>query len=493
MARDRWPSRLMFIFAAVGSAAGLGNVWRFPYLTYKYGGGAFLIPYFFALLVLGIPLLILEFGLGQHFQRSAVGSLRKLTSWGGIVGWWALTTGFLIITYYAVIMAWALRFFLASASLPWRADAQAFFYHTVLGLTEKISVLGGVNWVLLACLVLVWVMIYFSIFKGVRSVSKVVVVTMPLPFLLILALLVRVVTLPGAAVGITYYLKPLFSALLDPEVWIAAAGQIFFTLTLGFGVMIAYASYVQKGQDVAKDAVWTALLNSLISILAGFVVFGTLGFLAAQKGVLVSDVVASGPGLAFVVFPEALSLMPWPRLFSFLFFLTLLSLGIDSAFSMVEGITAALKERLAVSSQRVALFTSLAAFLGGILYVTGAGLYFLDVIDHFSATYAILLVGLLQTLLVGWTRAGVAVKESLRRARWFPVELWWKLLRFPIPLILAGLLLVDVVKEVEAPYSGYPSWALLFGWSAVLLPLIASWFLNKWYGSKRTGGAGQAA
>ncbi|MBR9692681.1 sodium-dependent transporter [Candidatus Woesearchaeota archaeon] len=486
MARERWPSRLLFIFAAVGSAAGLGNLWRFPYLTYKYGGGAFLIPYLIALLVLGIPLLVLEFAVGQHFQRSTVGAMRKLKTWAGAVGWWMLGIAFVVLSYYAAVMAWSLRYFFSSFSMAWSGGAESYFYEQVLGLSSGIGVLGGINWILLACLIGVWILIYFSVFKGIKSVSQVVKVTMPLPILLIFILLIRAVTLEGAAGGLVVYMKPVFSALLDPEIWVAAASQIFFTLSVGLGIMIAYASYVKKKQDTAGDALWTALMNSGISLLAGFVVFGTLGFLAMQKGVAVPDVVASGPGLAFVVFPEALSMMPMAWLFSLLFFIVLLSLGIDSAFSLLEGVLAAFKDRLRTSTMKLSLIGCILGFAGGIIFVTGAGLYFLDIVDHFVLSYGLIMFGIFECLLVGWTKAGKEVKEHLaRESPWFPVNLWWWLIRLVIPIILVVMFITFFLKELAAPYEGYPGWAIAVGWAAVFLPLVVGFFLNKWYGKKR--------
>lgn len=477
--RERWPSRMIFIFAAVGSAAGLGNLWRFPYLTYKFGGGAFLIPYFLALLILGLPLLILEFGLGQKFQKSAVGSLNKIKPWAGSIGWWALGMGFMIITYYAVVMAWSLRYFFSSFTMTWNSGAENYFYNTVLNLSPNISTLGGINIPILLCLIGVWLMIYFSIYKGVNSVSKVVKITMPLPIIIIFILLFRALTLEGASTGLLYYLKPTFAALSSPEVWVAAASQIFFTLSLGFGVMIAYASYNKKG-DVAGNSIWTALINSSISILAGFVVFGTLGFLAMKNAVSVPEVVTSGPGLAFVVFPEALSLMPLAWLFSLLFFITLLSLGIDSAFSLVEGVMAAFKDNNNINTKKLAFWVSLPCFLIGILYTTDAGLYFLDLIDHFITYYGLILVGVAQALLVGWTVKGKEVMEHIKEnSKWFPTKIWWWIIRLIAPILLIAVLTAFFIEEIKAPYGGYPAWAISIGWTAVFIPLIIGLFLNR--------------
>ncbi len=484
MARDRWPNRMLFILAAVGSAAGLGNLWRFPYLAYEYGGGAFLLPYFIALLVIGIPLLLLEFSLGRKFQKSAVGALREIKPWAGTIGWWAVGCGFMILSYYAVVMAWGLLYLVNSLSLGWSTGAEGFFYENILNLSEGIGVFGGFNLSIFVALVAVWIIIYFSIWKGVNSISRVISVIVPLPVILLIILLVRAVTLEGAGAGIAAYLTPSLSALMSVDVWLAAATQIFFTLTLGFGVMIAYASYTKKDEALTEDAIWTAVLNSTVSILAGFVVFGTLGFLALQSGVLIDDVAASGPGLAFVVFPEALSQMPAAGIFSLIFFVMLLTLGISSAISLIEGFTAAFKERVNISSQKVALGASIVCFLLGIVYTSQAGLYFLDVVDHFVTHYGLVFVSIATMLVVGWTKKGELIRKDIARTKWFPTTLWWWNIRLIVPVVLVALLINFFIAELAEPYGGYPLWALLVGWLAVFVPLIISWFLNKWYAQK---------
>ena len=479
MQRLYWPSRLIFIFAAVGSAAGLGNLWRFPYLAYKYGGGAFLVPYILALLVLGIPLLILEFAIGQTFQRAAVASMRKIKPWAGTVAWWAYGCGFIILSYYAVIMSWSL-YFLVSGGAGEGEDSADYFYSQVLQLSPSIDSGLTINLQLLFYLVVIWILIYGCIRKGIRSVSEVVKITMPLPIILVFVLLIRAVTLPGADSGLVYYVQPVFSALLDPEVWLAAASQIFFTLTLGFGVMITYSSHLEAGHDTAGNALWTAVLNSGISIVAGFVVFATLGFLASQRGVAVPDVVQSGPGLAFVVFPEALSLMPLPWLFSALFFIVLLTLGIDSAFSLIESFTAAFREYLDIGTERIAQISSIACFCAGLPFITGTGLYWLDIADHFITNYALVSVAIAQTLIVGWTGQGHRVVDHLRQASpWFPATLWWWTIRAFIPVLLLAMMLAFFYDEIQAPYSGYPAWTIGVGWCCVFTPMLIGLWLNR--------------
>ena len=325
--RDRWSSRTIFLFAAIGSAVGLGNVWRFPYLTYKFGGGAFLIPYLISLLVIGIPLLMLEFALGQKFQKGAVRSFNSLHPTLGVIGLGAILAGFVVVIYYAVVMAWSLVYLLKSfnTNLPWSSNAESYFFNSVLGITDSVGNIGGISPALVLALLAVWIGIFLIVRKGVKSVGKVVVITMPLPIILLIILFIRGITLPGAFSGIAAYLKPDFSAILDPEIWLAAVSQIFFTLSVAFGIMIAYASFNKKTQSVAGDTYITAFADAAISLFAGFVVFSILGYMATTAGVGIDEVATSGPGLAFVVFPQALSLMPFAWFFSILFFYLLLT------------------------------------------------------------------------------------------------------------------------------------------------------------------------
>ncbi len=481
--RERWSSRLVFILAAVGSAAGLGNLWRFPYLSYKYGGGAFLLPYFIALIFTGVPLLMLEFALGQKFQKGAVGSFEKINKKFSFVGWSALLTGFVVIAYYAVVMAWSLFYFFVSYGVKWAGDPENYFYHSVLGLSESINTIGGINIPLLLALVGVWLMIYFSIWKGTKSVGKVVMVTMPLPIILLVVLLGRAFTLPGALSGLKYFLVPNFRALLDTEVWLAAFSQIFFTLSIGFGVMIAYASYNEK-HDIRKNAWHVALLNTFVSILSGFVVFGTLGYMALKQGVGVDAVIKSGPGLAFVVFPKAISLMPLPGLIGILFFLILISLAIDSAFSMVEGITTViLDKRPNYKREKVTAVVSAVGFLAGIIFVTGAGLYYLDVVDHFVTSYALVIVGLIECIAIGWfygtKKLLKYIESTAKKTSWITKATWSFSIKYFTPAVLLWILGSQFMKEVRAPYEGYPLWALAVGWSIVVLIFILSFFLPK--------------
>ena len=479
--RDRWPTRTAFVFAAIGSAAGLGNVWRFPYLAYKYGGGAFLVPYLVALFVTGIPLLILEFALGQKIQRGAVDAFAAIKRKFSGVGWWAIISSFIIISYYVVVMSWCLIYLVASFGVKWGVDTQDYFYNKVLHISPSINSIGGINWILIIALFAAWFLIYLCIYKGVKSISKVIIFMVPLPIILIMILIIRAVSLPGAGTGILYYLKPSLSALLDTEVWIAAFSQIFFTLSLGMGIMIAYASYERKKADVSKNAVITSIVDAGISIIAGFAIFAILGYMATMQGVTVPEVVSSGLSLAFVAFPKALNLIPIASFFSVIFFLTLVSLAIDSAFSSVEAISTVITDKIKKAKiQVVAAVICFIGFLAGIIYATGAGLYFLDIIDHFITNFSLISIGILECVIVGWVFGAKKIRIFFNTVSDFKIGVWWDIsIKFITPIVLIIILVVQLVKELKIPYEGYPMWAIYIGWLVVILPLIIAFLIKQ--------------
>lgn len=481
MKRARWSSKLIFMFAAIGSAVGLGNVWRFPYLAGKYGGGAFLIPYVIMLFIMGIPLLIMEFAIGQRMQLGAVGSFKKIKRKLSGLGLGAVLCGFVVVSYYAVIMAWSALYFLYSFVLKWGDNTKEFFYGNVLRLSESVEKVSFIPTEIIFALVVVWMLIYFSVWKGVKSVGKVVLVTMPLPLILLLVLLIRGITLPGALSGIIYYLKPNFKALLDPVVWSAAMSQIFFTLSLAFGIMIAYASYQHESSDIARSAIITSLTNSGISIVAGLAVFSTLGYMATQSGMPVSELAAAGPGLAFVVFPKALSLIPFAPLFAVLFFLMLITLAIDSAFSLVEAVSTVIHDKYPhVRREDISMYVCSFGFISGIIFTTCAGLHYLDITDHFITGYGLVVVGLLETLAVGWLYGADKLREYINEVSDIKIGKWWNVfIKYVIPVCLSVLLVASFIKDIKTPYGGYSQWAVFtFGWLMLLGVFLVSYLFS---------------
>ncbi len=475
--RDRWPSQLIFIFAAVGSAVGLGNFWRFPFLVGKYGGGAFLLPYLIILIVMGIPLLIMEFALGQRLQQGAIGAFNKIHHKFSGVGLGTILCGCLVSCYYAVIMAWAIIYMFHSFNLGWGTDTKTFFFEQVLHVSSGAAEMGSFNLPILAALAVSWVLVYFCVWKGVESVSRVVAVTMPLPVAVLAVLTIRGALLPGSWDGVLYYLTPNFAALLDDDVWRAAMSQIFFTLTLGFGVMIAYGSYEKRDSDISRNALIVALINSGTSILAGFAVFTTLGFMSTVSGTPIEELAASGPGLAFVVFPKVLTLIPAPNLFAVLFFIMMVTLAIDSLFSLVEAVSATFLDRFPHMSKKVTSFYVCAfCFLGGIIFTTSAGIYYLDIVDHFVTGYGLVIMSLLQAVVVGWYYGADKMRDYINSVSSWKLGPWWSTsIRYIVPGCLTLLLLMSLYRDLTTPYEGHPP-AILFGlgWGSVAAVLLVS-------------------
>jgi len=469
--RESWGTRGGFILAAVGSAVGLGNLWGFPYKLYSYGGGAFLIPYMIALLVVGIPLLILEFSLGHYTQRAAPDAFKQGHKRFEMVGWWGIILGFVIVTYYPVILAYCYSFLGYSilgmfngGKLPWAGvgvegveKARRFFFDSYLGYQGG-HVLGSIRWNIVLTLVLAWVSMYFCIFRGVRLVGKIVWLTVPLPWLMLLILAVRGLTLDGSMQGLAYYLDPVWSELAKPVTWRYAFGQVFFSLSLSFGVMITYASFLHRQSDLNNNAMIIGIADFATSFIAGLAVFATLGGMAyvtqqAGNPVPVEKVVKGGPSLAFVAFPYALAQLPYSAYFSFIFFLALITLGIDSAFSITESVLASIIDKTGWRRDIVLPLMSLVGLLFGLVYTTRGGLDWLGTIDGFiNGTWGIAFLGLLECLVLGWLwRIEILRQHANIRSDWMLGRWWDYLIRLLIPMILGTLffwqLLDDMTNE----------------------------------------------
>ena len=482
MSRQVWSSRTVFLLAAIGSAVGLGNLWRFPYIAYENGGGAFLIPYFVALLTAGIPLLLAEYALGARSKSGAPHALRHASPKLEWIGWWGIINGFIIFTYYSAVMAWSFFYLYKSSSLPWAEDAGGYFFNNVLQISEGPLQLGGIVWPLAIGTVLTWIVCYLIIRWGTKSVGTVVKWTVPLPYLLLTVLLVHGLMQIGSLEGIIYYLTPSWEVLSNPSVWMAAYGQVFFSLSLGFGTMIAYASYIRAKEDLPWQATFAGLANSATEFFAGFVVFAILGALAAITNVNISEVVASGPGLAFVTFPTALAALPFAKFFSLLFFIMLLLLGIDSAFSVLEAGVTAIQDRYPKAKRNHILLGFIAIGLPiSLLFVTHAGLYWLDIVDHWINSYGLVGVGLAQALVISFVIGTKKVKEELNAHSIRPVGLFWELcLWFITPLALTITIILSLKTELTTPYEGYPEMALILGgWGIWAATIILSLLLQK--------------
>lgn len=495
MGREQWKSQSGFLLAAVGSAIGLGNIWRFSYMAYSNGGGAFLIPYIIALLTAGVSLLVLEFAIGHERIGSAplaFAKIRKNWEW---LGWWSVTfVMFGIELYYVVIIAWCFNYFLYSFDLSWGNDPNNFFFKEFLQLNTNPAEIGEIRTPILSSLIIIWalnwVIVYRGIRKGIEIANK---IFMPLLFVLMTVLVLWSLTLEGAMDGIKAYLTPDFSKLSEPKVWIDAYSQIFFTLSLGFGIMIAYASYLPKKANITRHALLTAFVNSGFSIFAGFAVFAVLGFMAASEGKPITEVVTKSIGLAFVAYPKAISMMPGGNFFGAIFFLSLVIAGISSSISIIEAFTSAIVDKFGTSRKAVVSVTCAVGFLGSIIFTTKSGLIWLDIVDHFLTHYGLMVVGIAECVLVGWFFKTDVLRKHINKISSIKLGIWWDfLIKFFVPLVLGIILVGDLYNELKTPYEGY-SWTslILIGWDWLLITLIVAFIIGMkpWKtGHHETGG-----
>lgn len=496
MERSQWGTRAGFVMAAVGSAVGLGNIWRFPYVAYENGGGAFFIPYLFALLTAGIPILIMEFTIGHKFRGSAPLSFFRMSGkkleW---MGWWAIFVSFVISTYYAVIIAWSMRYTIFSFNQAWGSDTEAFLFNDFLQLTVTPGQTGGLVWGVLIPLALVWIItlgiLFAGVKKGIELANRIFIPTLVVIFLVVV---IRAVTLDGASLGLDAFFKPNFDAILNPQVWVAAYGHIFFSLSVAFAIMITYASYLPKKSDITNNAFITGFANSAFELLAGIGVFAALGFMANQQGVAVADVAAAGVGLAFVVFPQIINEFPgFNGLFGALFFLSLTLAGLTSLISITETYVAGFSEKFGISRNKaVALGGGLAAVIS-ILFATQGGLFFLDVADYFINQFGVAAIGLVEVVLIVWVfRKADMLKGHADAISDIRLGGWWKIcLGIVTPIVLGymmfGLFKTNLLKEFDTEtgnYEGYSDTFIMLGGTAVALGAIVLGILfsvGKWH------------
>lgn len=479
--REQWGSRVGFILAAVGSAIGLGNIWRFPYMAYENGGGAFLIPYIFAMLTAGIPFMILEFGLGHKFRGSAPKTFAAINPKWEWLGWMQVFVAAVIAVYYVAVIGWSISYTGFAVTQAWGDAPKDFFFGQYLGLSSSPFDMGGMQTTVLLSVVLAWSITWVCLVSGVRAgIERAGKVLMPTLFVLLMIMIARVVTLDGAMNGLNWLFQPDFSALTNYKVWVAAYGQIFFTLSIGFAIMIAYSSYLPKKADINNNACMTVFINCGFSMSAGVMIFAVLGYMAAQQGVGVKEVVSSGVGLAFITLPTAINLMPMPALFGTLFFLALTTAGISSHISIVEACISAFMDKLGWERKRAASILCGGGLVISLVFCTGAGLYILDIVDHFINNFGIMGAAVVEIFFITWLCNLEVVREHVNRYSEFYVgAVWSACLRYLTVPMLVFLLISNFVGDLKVLYGGYSLSSIIsYGWVVFAATVVLGVFVQ---------------
>ncbi|XP_026868728.2 sodium- and chloride-dependent neutral and basic amino acid transporter B(0+) [Electrophorus electricus] len=538
----------------IGYAVGLGNVWRFPYLTYQHGGGAFLIPYVIMLAVAGMPIFFMESSFGQFCSQGPINVWKAVPILQG-VGITMMLVNTFVSVYYNIIIAYSIYYLFASFqfplpwsectswsvmdcnitarehcnmsayngsftavnksamadvnqicpeefqnSLPLQSPSELYWDLVVLQRTSSIDDTGPVVWHLALSLLLAWILIAAALFRGIESSGKVVYFTATFPYAVLIILLIRGVTLEGARDGIEYYIgsQSNLTKLADAEVWKDAATQIFFSLCIAWGGLTALASYNKFHNNCYKDSIIVCITNCSTSIFAGFAIFSVLGHMAHVYGRPVSEVAQAGFGLAFIAYPDALSKLPISPLWSILFFFMLITLGLDSQFAGIEVITTCLQDAYPamLKSKRglITVVICVVLFLLGLPCVTGAGIYWVNLIDTFCAGWILLVAGLLEVCGLSWIYGGnrfIKDIEMMIGTKSALFWLWWRACWFFITPVVLFVIIGWSLHTFTAPTYGsveYPQWSIALGWCMTAfcllwIPVVAVWKLAKASGS----------
>uniref|UniRef100_A0A8C2GZK0 Transporter n=1 Tax=Cyprinus carpio TaxID=7962 RepID=A0A8C2GZK0_CYPCA len=425
--RPKWDNKAQYMLTCVGFCVGLGNVWRFPYLCQSHGGGAFMIPFLILLVFEGIPLLHLEFAIGQRLRKGSVGVWRTINPYMLGVGIASMCVSFLVSLYYNTIIAWVMWYFFNSFQepLPWSqcpinanrtglvsecersSPVDYFWYRETLNTSAAIDDMGGLQWWMILCLISAWGVLYVCCIRGIETTGKAVYVTSTLPYVVLTIFLIRGLTLKGSFDGIKFLFTPDLNELANPTTWLDAGAQVFYSFSLAFGGLISFSSYNSVHNNCEQDAVIISIINAFTSIYAATVIYSIIGFRATERfddclklGVKKENLLLlpdlQGTGLAFIVFTEAITKMPLSPLWSVLFFVMLFCLGLSSMFGNIEGVLVPLQDLKVFPKswpkEVISGVTCLVCCLVGLIFVQGSGNYWLALFDSFAGSIPLLII-----------------------------------------------------------------------------------------------------
>ncbi|XP_055912057.1 sodium-dependent nutrient amino acid transporter 1-like [Eupeodes corollae] len=513
--RPNWSNGLEFLMSCISMSVGLGNVWRFPFTAYENGGGAFLIPYIVVLILIGKPMYYLEMILGQFTSRSSVKVWSVCPAFVGVGIGQAYAT-IAIITYYSSLLSLTLYYFVVSfqAVLPWtycrdewgpqcvpsngssnnfsdvteqlQTSSEMYFLKNVLN--EKSDITDGVgypNLDLTGTLFVSWIVIFLVIANGVKSSGKAAYFLALFPYVVLIALLIRAVTLDGAVDGIIFFLKPNWSELANPKVWKEAVVQCFFSLAVGIGPIVMFSSYNKFNYGIYRDAMIVTTLDTFTSMLAGITIFGILGNLAHNLNTEnISDVVRGGTGLAFISYPDAIAKFQFiPQLFAVLFFFMLFVLGVGSIVALQSTIVTIICDRFtSLKFPYVAFVTCLLGFFCSIVYVTPGGQWILNLVDFFGGTFVVFALAIFEMVGIAWIYGLQNFCDDVEFMMDKKVSTYWRLCW---TVFTPGLMIIIFIYSMATlqplKYSGleYPESATIAGWTilAIGFAQFPLWFI----------------
>ena len=436
-----WDSSLSFIFAMIGAAVGLGNIWRFSYVLYSNGGGSFFIPYFTAIAIMGIPFLILEYGIGFSFKESFSKILKMINERFEYIAWVLVIFVFVVTIYYMVILSWDMVYLLTSFTFGWGVDTAAYFTNTVGGSSDLASA-GFLLIPTTVCVILMWIVLWYishkDIDEGIGKVSKVLI---PALYIIMGFIVLYAITLPGHMIGVDNLLRPRWEMLLDINIWLAAFAQIIFSLSMGQAIALTYASYLPKASKLTDNVLIVVACNSLFEIFTAFGVFSILGYMSLHSGIILSDLVTEGTGLVFIVFPMIFNVMgPIGRILAPLLFLAILFAGVTSALGFFEPMLSSTSSKFNLGRRRTAGILSIIGCAFSVLLTTGISSYLVGIIDSFVNQFGILFLIGVQCVIFAWFYNIDELIPVLNENGHLKVGKVWKfIIKYLLPIVLFAM------------------------------------------------------
>lgn len=452
--KNEWGSNLSFILAMIGSAVGLGNIWRYPYVLYSNGGGAFYIPYIVAILVMGIPFLILEYGVGYNFKSSFAKAIRKIDPKFEYLGWLLPVAVFMIMIYYSAIMGWDGIYIVLSFFKGWGADPNVFFTTTLLQSSDSYTTLTSFIPLIAVAMLVGWFIIWFishrDLEKGLGRISRILV---PLLFVIMVIIVGFSLTLPGASVGLAELFNPDWSLLSHFEIWMAAFGQIVFSLSLGMSIAFTYASYTRDDADLITNTISIALANSLFENFAALGVFSILGYMSVQSGTAVSELVTQGTGLVFIVYPTVFNVLgQWAYVLGPLFFITVYLAGLTSILSTVEPLSFSIQNKFGFTRSNTMTILCIVGASISMIYATSYGGSLLGYVDTFINQIALLFGVIVECIVFAWVFKAERLVDFLNsRSKTIKLGKWWiVIVKYVLPIFISIVWIggmIDVVNN----------------------------------------------
>ena len=452
--KNEWGSNLSFLLAMIGSAVGLGNIWRYPYVLYSNGGGAFFIPYIVAILIMGIPFLILEYGVGYNFKSSFPKAVKSISKKWEYLGWFLPVAVFMILIYYSAILGWDGFYVIISAFKGWGADPNAYFTGSFLQANDTLGGLGTfVPFVAIAMLVgwvIMWVISHTDLEKGLGRVSKVLV---PLLFAIMIFIVLFSLTLPGAGIGLAELYNPDWSLLLNFNIWMAAFGQMIFSLSLGMSIAFTYASYTKDDSDFVSNALWVTVANCGFENFAAIGVFSILGYMSLQSGVAVPDLVTQGTGLVFIVYPTVFNVLgDWASVIGPLFFFTVYLAGLTSILSTIEPLSFSIQNKFGWSRNKTMTILCVFGAAVSMIYATAMGSYILGIADTFVNQIAILIGVIFECIIFAWIfKAENIIPKLNAKSKSIKLGKWWLVVvKYVLPIFIAIVWVGGILEVISS-------------------------------------------